>query len=255
MAGSEIIFGLNKVVKKFVTENKIEMMYQTKLKSIRTTNNTNENENISGALLINVKTGEETNVITSHLILATGGFAADTSKNGVLARYRPDLLGLASTNGKFADGSGHLAGIEIGASTVDMKNVQVHPTAFIGKLFKGWKEASSSSASSLSVQSNSKSKRKTLCAELLRGVGGLLLDRTGKRFVNELDKRNVVVAAMKKKANELFGKKDMSENELSYAIVLNEESANIATSHVPHYEKKGLLSKMNTKTELGKSRY
>ena len=43
--------------------------------------------------------------------------------------------------------------------------------------------------------------RKTLCAELLRGVGGIL-DR-GRRFANELGKRDYIVRKMKLTAKEI----------------------------------------------------
>ena len=48
-----------------------------------------------------------------------------------------------------------------------MDHVQVHPTAFIDP-------------------SNPTSHKKILCAELLRGLGAILLDKNGKRFSNEL---------------------------------------------------------------------
>ena len=37
-----------------------------------------------------------------------------------------------------------------------------------------------------------------LAAERLRGVGGVLLDPSGRRFVDELQRRNVVTAAINK---------------------------------------------------------
>ena len=265
MAGAEIIFGLNKIVKQLIQTKRLEILYKTKLHHIETVGGapvSDAKSSITGAVLTNVKTNERTQVKSSYIVLATGGYAADTSKTGVLAQHRPDLLGLASTNGKFADGSGHIAGIDIGASTVDMKNVQVHPTAFIGKYFQGWAVGNDSGGGGGGGGSGGggggggtaakSQKRKTLCAELLRGVGGLLLDRKGQRFVSELEKRNVVVAAMQKRAAEQQGKEDktLDEKDLSFAIVLNEASANIASSHVPHYEKKGLLKKIHTDQEL-----
>ena len=36
-------------------------------------------------------------------------------------------------------------------------------------------------------------KVKTLCAELLRGVGGILVDAEGRRFANELGTRDYIV--------------------------------------------------------------
>merc|ERR1711865_1180791 len=149
MAGAEIIFALNRITKHLIknggavvkdaTEEKnqgankgssslvaktgsLEMLYKTKLEKITTTIVEKENV-VAGISMINVKTGLERQVKTRHVVLATGGYAADTSKTGILAQHRPDLLGLASTNGKFADGSGHICGINIGAGTIDMNHV------------------------------------------------------------------------------------------------------------------------------------
>ena len=61
-----------------------------------------------------------------HVVIATGGFAAnDRSPTSLIKRYRPDLESLATTNGRWANGDGHLAAMEVGADTVEMDHVQV----------------------------------------------------------------------------------------------------------------------------------
>ena len=65
----------------------------------------------------------------------------------------------------------------IGASAIDLEKVQVHPTGLIDP-----KEPDA--------------KVKFLAAEALRGVGGLLLDNTGSRFVDELQHRDYVTGKM-----------------------------------------------------------
>ena len=60
-----------------------------------------------------------------------------------------------------------------------MDQVQVHPTGFVDP-------------------KDPDAKTKFLAAEALRGVGGLLIDKNGARFVNELDRRDAVTAAMQK---------------------------------------------------------
>lgn len=55
------------------------------------------------------------------VIIATGGYAADFSKEGILAQVRPDLLSFSTTNGDHCDGSGIKMAQDIGANTVDMK--------------------------------------------------------------------------------------------------------------------------------------
>jgi aspartate oxidase len=65
----------------------------------------------------------------------------------------------------------------IGGSTVDLPAVQVHPTGLVHP-------------------NEPNAKLKFLAAEALRGVGGLLLDKNGKRFANELGTRDYVTGEM-----------------------------------------------------------
>jgi succinate dehydrogenase/fumarate reductase flavoprotein subunit/NAD(P)H-flavin reductase len=111
------------------------------------------------------------------VVLCTGGFAADTSPDSLLRRYRPDLCALATTNGPFATGDGVRAAEQVGALLADMSEVQVHPTGLV--------DASKPAAPS-----------KILGPEALRGHGGLLMNARGERFVNELGYRDAVSAAI-----------------------------------------------------------
>lgn len=107
------------------------------------------------------------------VVLTTGGFGFDHSDDSLMNKYRPDLVGVPTTNGHFANGDGIKFGAELGAHLVDMDKVQLHPTAFIDP-------------------KDPAKHTKYLGPEALRGSGGLLLDQQGRRFVNELDLRSVV---------------------------------------------------------------
>ena len=111
------------------------------------------------------------------VILATGGFGADHTPEGLLAEFRPDLIGSPTTNGMWTDGSGIRLGRALGANLIDMDQVQLHPTAFVDP-------------------KNLSSTTKFLGPEALRGSGGILLNTKGERFVNELDLRSVVTSAI-----------------------------------------------------------
>ena len=88
--------------------------------------------------------------------------------------------------------------------------------------------------------------RKTLCAEILRGVGGLLLDRHGKRFANELGKRDYVTGRML----ESMGHDAIAPN--TFTILLHGKAAAVADKHVPFYTEKGLLKKFATLVEAAR---
>merc|ERR1719471_1835858 len=102
------------------------------------------------------------------VILCSGGFGADFTQQSLLAQYRPDLMHLPTTNGEHCTGDGIKMGEKIGAKTIDLEWVQVHPTGLV-------------------KPDDPDAKIKFLAAEALRGVGGLVLDANGKRFANELE--------------------------------------------------------------------
>lgn len=119
---------------------------------------------------VEVTTGDETHTITADaVVLATGGFGANEK---LLTRYRPELAGYRTTNQPGATGDGLQLARQAGAELVDMKQVQVHPT----------------------VQQDTD--HAFLIGEAVRGEGAVLVDRQGKRFVNELATRKVVTAAI-----------------------------------------------------------
>lgn len=65
----------------------------------------------------------------------------------------------------------------VGAKGIDLEKVQVHPTGLVDP-------------------KDPQAKVKFLAAEALRGVGGLLIDNTGSRFVDELEHRDFVTNKM-----------------------------------------------------------
>ena len=52
-------------------------------------------------------------------------------QDSLLAKYRPDLLHLPTTNGDHTTGDGIKMGEAIGARSIDLEWVQVHPTGLV----------------------------------------------------------------------------------------------------------------------------
>ncbi|CAK0871628.1 unnamed protein product, partial [Prorocentrum cordatum] len=119
------------------------------------------------------KDGAKQTLKCDAVVITTGGFGFDHADGSYMQKYRPDLVGVPTTNGSFANGDGLKLGEDLGAHMVDMDKVQLHPTAFIDPKDPG-------------------AHTKYLGPEALRGSGGILLDQKGRRFVNELDLRSVV---------------------------------------------------------------
>ncbi len=156
------------------------------------------------------------------VILATGGYAADFGESGsLLKEFKPEYFDLPTTNGAHCTGDGQKMVREIGGQLVDMDKVQVHPTGLVDP-----KEPDA--------------KVKFLAAEALRGCGGLLLDNEGYRFIDELEKRAVVTAAMWK------------HNKFPVRLVLNGEASDEINWHCKHYEGRGLMRRFETEDDLAK---
>lgn len=111
------------------------------------------------------------------VIIATGGYAADFTESSLLKKYRPELWDLPTTNGDHCTGDGIKMTLDLGANTIHMDKVQVHPTGLVDP-------------------NEPDAKVKFLAAEALRGVGGILLTADGVRFADELGHRDYVTGLM-----------------------------------------------------------
>jgi flavocytochrome c len=143
------------------------------------------------------------------VIVCSGGFGADFSADSLLGKYRPDLLHLPTTNGEHCTGDGIKMGERIGAATIDLEWVQVHPTGLV-------------------KPDDPDAKVKFLAAEALRGVGGVLIDRDGKRFANELGRRDYVTGQMWK-------------NKPPFRLCLNKKASTEIHWHCEHYKGRGVM--------------
>ena len=100
------------------------------------------------------------------VILASGGFGADLER---VAAYQPSLQGFVTTNAPGITGDGIDMAVAVGAATVDMEQIQIHPSVYT--------ETSS------------------LITEGIRGDGAILVNQAGVRFVDEMGTRDAVSAA------------------------------------------------------------
>merc|ERR1711906_68662 len=145
------------------------------------------------------------------VILCSGGFGADFGSDSLLAKYRPDLLHLPTTNGEHCTGDAIKIGEGIGAKTIDLEWVQVHPTGLV-------------------KPDDPDAKVKFLAAEALRGVGGIVLDAQGKRFANELGRRDYVTGMMWKNKGFKQG------HTTGFFLCLNGKASTEITWHCKHYK-------------------
>merc|ERR1712039_940617 len=154
------------------------------------------------------------------MIFASGGFGADFSSNSLLAQYRPDLLHLPTTNGEHCTGDAIKMGEAIGAKTIDLEWVQVPPTGLV-------------------KPDDADAKIKFLAAEALRGVGGIVLDADGKRFANELGRRDYVTG-------------EMWKNKPPFRLCLNKAASDEIMWHCKHYTGRGVMKYYANGADLAK---
>lgn len=101
------------------------------------------------------------------VVLATGGFGANAK---LVSSLRPEYKGFATTNHPGALGEGLDLAKGVGATFVDLREIQAHPTVIPVKGI--------------------------LISESMRARGGYLVNQEGKRFINELNPRDVVAAGI-----------------------------------------------------------
>ncbi|KAJ7078835.1 FAD binding domain-containing protein [Mycena belliarum] len=188
------------------------------LKKARVTKLVKEGEAVVG---VEYHHNGKTETVYGPVILATGGYAADFTEDSLLKKYRPELWDLPTTNGDHCTGDGHKMAMAVGGSGIDLEKVQVHPTGLVDP-----KEP--------------EAKVKFLAAEALRGVGGLLLDNTGARFVDELQHRDYVTGKM------------WENKKFPIRLVLNGSASKEIEWHCKHYCGRGLMKRFESGDALAK---
>ena len=156
-------------------------------------------------------TGETVTVNAKAVILASGGFGANLD---MVVEYKPELKGFMTTNAPGILGQGIAMAQAIGADTVDMDQIQIHPT----------------------VQYDSAA----LITEGLRGDGAILVNAEGKRFIDEVGTRDVVSAA------------EVAQTGGYSWLVVDQKMAD-ASSVIQGYIKKGYTVEGKTYEELAEA--
>merc|ERR1712183_1094001 len=108
----------------------------------------------------------------------------------------------------------------IGAKSIDLEGVQVHPTGLV-------------------KPDDPDAKIKFLAAEALRGVGGLVLNAEGDRFANELGRRDYVTG-------------EMWKNKPPFRLCLNKAASDEISWHCKHYTGRGVMKFYETGADLAK---
>jgi fumarate reductase flavoprotein subunit len=109
----------------------------------------------------------EMTINCKSIVLATGGFGANSD---MIVQYNPALAGFSTTNQSGATGDGIAMATAIGAGLTDIEQIQTHPTV--------------------------NPDTSDMYTEGVRGNGAILVNAEGKRFVSEMETRDVVSNAI-----------------------------------------------------------
>jgi len=227
MVGAEIIYNIQRAVKTYEKSGMVKIMVDTRVTQLKR-NDSGDVVGVEGVKMTKDGKNETTSLTSPNIVLATGGFASDRSSGSYLDRYRPELMRMPATAGEFSTGDGITLGTSAGAGIVDMDKVQVHPT--------GWVDPKDPS-----------NPGKILAGELMRGVGGILMNHEGERFCNELGTRAYVVDKMFGHDPQYAKTKTWNvDTEIpTFSLVLSASAAEGAQKHVDHYLNKGLLTRID----------
>ncbi|KAF5839785.1 FAD binding domain-containing protein [Dunaliella salina] len=130
---------------------------------------------VTGVRLSPANKPEQTETLPCQaVVLATGGYSASKE---LLKVHNPTAATLPTTNGPWATGDNLDIAERAGARLIDLSEVQIHPTGFIDP-------------------NDPDSNVKFLAPEKLRGLGAILLNSSGKRFVDEMTTRDRVSDAI-----------------------------------------------------------
>ncbi|MCY6372674.1 flavocytochrome c [Clostridium ganghwense] len=157
---------------------------------------------------VQVAGGAKYDIKAKAVVITTGGFGANQEK---VVKYKPELKGFGTTNGPGATGDALDLVEPLNVELVDITEIQTHPTVVPEK--------------------------NKMITEAVRGNGAILVNRQAKRFINELQTRDVVSKA------EL-------EQEGKTAFLVFDQNVRESLSAIEKYAKLGLLTEASSVKEL-----
>ncbi len=193
------------ILEKDLEDRGVEILYSTTAEKILM------EDGAAAGIEATAKDGSKVTVHAKAVVIAAGGFGAN---NDMVSKYNESLKGYISTNAPGIQGQGIIMGEEVGAATVDMDQIQLHPTVHV---------AEDGSAN--------------LITEGLRGDGAILVNKEGKRFFDEVSTRDKVSAA---------------ENEQTDGVVwlIVDQKMYDASNVIQGYDKKGWMVSGSNAEEL-----
>lgn len=202
--GSAIGGYLMKGLMRIVEERGIPLFTSAEVTRLSTSE---KNDQVDGVYVV-IDQHEERFIKAETVVIATGGFGSNYKK---IEEVAPDLSRLITTNHEGSQGSGIDMVKAVGGKIRDLDQIQIHPTVH--------------------------QKSRFLMTEAIRGEGAILVSLSGNRFVNEMDRRDVVSQAIM----------DCLEQK---AFLIFDEQLKERVPAIGFYESKNMVCKANDLREL-----
>ncbi len=161
------------------------------------------------AIKVENKNGDAYTINAKAVILASGGFGANSD---LVTKYKPELEGFGTTNQPGATGDVFSMLEKLDIALTDMQEIQTHPTVV--------------------------PRINEMITEGVRGDGAILVNRDGKRFINELETRDTVSKAI------------LSQEGKSAFLIFDQQVVDTASA-IKKYRDAGLLTEATSLKELG----
>jgi fumarate reductase flavoprotein subunit len=164
--------------------------------------------NKATGIKVETSEGQQYTINAKAVIVASGGFGANPE---MVEKYKPELKGFGTTNqpGATGDAFGMVGKLDV--ALVDMEQIQTHPTVVPVK--------------------------NEMITEGVRGEGAILVNRDGKRFINELETRDTVSKAI-------------LDQQGKTAFLVFDQSIEDNLSAIKKYKDAGLLTEAASAKEL-----
>lgn len=148
--------------------------------------------------------GEKVTINAKAVIVATGGFGYNLE---MCYELKPEFDGFVTNNHVGATGDGIVMASAVGAATVDMEQIQAHPTV--------------------------NQPTATMLTEGCRTAGSLLINTSGERFIDECNYRDVVANAI------------LAQDQKYAYLLMNQEIVD-SNVNIKGYIKLGILTQYDT---------
>ncbi|MFC5630521.1 MULTISPECIES: flavocytochrome c [Streptococcus] len=172
-----------------------------------------EKDGVAAGIKVTVE-GKGKTISAKAVVDAAGGFGANMD---MITELKSELKGYVTTNHEGATGDGIELAKKLGAATVQLEQIQIHPTVY-----------------------QEEGKEPFLVSEAIRGEGAILVNAQGKRFYTEMETRDNVSAAINKLPEQ-------------YAYVVFDQGLREHSKSIDTYEEKGMTVKAETVEELAKA--